>query len=632
MDEIINNINIKSNKIEVPEKTKRQWQQLLNIVIDFSGAQDALLNRFKKPYLQIIQASKNEKNIFNAGDAFKLAGHYCQRVIESQNSLEVQNAEKELEWQQAPELEFGLISYLGFPLKWPNGDAYGTICIHDSQERQFSNEIKTRLELIRDLVEDHLNIIYQNNLNYNLRTYYSKLIDILPIGVMIENKEGLILKVNKVMEEITGFSKENLIGRTIFETIVPDGQQETARQNIDKILAGDILIHELPSENKNGEKSYIRLQERKIALPNDTTGIISIQSDITDKIENEEKIKYASYHDSLTSLYNRSYLEKKIQQLDSGTNLPIGVIMADLNGLKLINDTYGHYEGDLLLKKMAQILEQSCRGDDIIARWGGDEYVILLPETNKKAVKKVVQRINKKISNEFLEFDDGTKLPLSAALGYGVKKHYYQDIFDILAAAENEMYKNKLTESRSIKSNILNTLLKTLSEKSQETTSHSNRMAELAQKIAEKINLSKSQQNQLNLIARLHDIGKTVVPESILNKKGELTEAEWKEIKDHPAVGHRILNATEEFSHISDAVLSHHEKWNGSGYPRGLEEKEIPLLSRIIALVDSYDVMTTNQVYKAAVSKEEALAEIKVKAGIQFDPELAEIFIELMSD
>jgi HD-GYP domain-containing protein (c-di-GMP phosphodiesterase class II) len=155
-------------------------------------------------------------------------------------------------------------------------------------------------------------------------------------------------------------------------------------------------------------------------------------------------------------------------------------------------------------------------------------------------------------------------------------------------------------------------------------------MAELAEKMAQKINLNDSEINNLNLIAKLHDIGKTVIPENILNKKEKLTAADWKEIKSHPAVGHRILNATEEFSHISEEVLSHHENWDGSGYPRGLKEDEIPLLARIIAVVDAYDVMTHKQVYKKAVSNEEALKEIKKNAGTQFDPELADVFIELM--
>jgi len=632
MDDIIERLEMKIKDIKIPEKTTEQWQKLLELLVEKSGAEDALLTEYDKPYLKIIKFSQKGGSNFREGDRIKLSGHYCQAVIEGKKALEVNNAAADPDWEEAPELKLGLNAYLGYPILWPSGDIFGTICIHDNQKRKFGKEVKEQLQFSSNLIENSLEIFYQNHLNNNLRQYYSELINILPVGVMIEDAEGKIIKVNKAIEEITGYSREELLSNTVFDTVVPENQEDIARENIEKILNGQILIHELPSTNSSGEERYIRLQERKITLPNNDEGIISIQSDITDKIKSEEKIRYASYHDSLTDLYNRSYLEKKIQSLNQEKRLPIALIMADLNGLKLVNDTYGHTEGDKLLKKMAAILKDSCRSDDLIARWGGDEFVILLPETDSEAAKMVVERINKKISNTFLEFEDGSKLPLSAALGFGIKRHYFEDIFEILDDAESKMYKNKLTESRSIKSNILNSLLKTLSEKSQETSRHSNRMAALAKKMAESIDLGQSEINKLTLIAKLHDIGKTVIPEDILNKKDELTAAEWKAIKTHSAVGHRILNATEEFSHISEEVLSHHEKWDGSGYPRGLKAEEIPLLARIIAIVDAYDVMTSKQVYKASVSKEEALKKIEENAGTQFDPNLSEIFIKLMSD
>ena len=632
MDDIIERLEIKTKEIEIPEKTTKQWQKLLELLVEKAAAKDALLTEYDKPFLKVFKISQKGERLFSEGDSFKLSGHYCQNVIENKKAMEVQNAAEDPDWEEAPELELGLNAYIGQPILWPTGEVFGTICIHDEQEREFGEEVKKLLQFSRDLIENSLEIFYQNNINNNLRHYFSELIDILPVGVMIEDENGIILKVNRAMEKISGYSKDELLNRTVFETVVPDNQEKIARDNIKKILNGEVMMHELPSANSSGEERFIRLQERKIRLPNNEEGIISIQSDITDKIKSEEKIKYASYHDSLTDLYNRSYLEKEIQSLNQDNKLPLALIMADLNGLKLVNDTYGHHEGDKLLQKLAKILKKSCRDNDLIARWGGDEFVILLPETDKKSTKKVVKRINKKIANTFLEFEDGSKLPLSAAVGYGVKKHYFEDVFKILDDAESQMYKNKLTESRSIKSNILNTLLKTLSEKSQETSSHSNRMAELARKLAESIDLNQNQLNKLSLIAKLHDIGKTVIPEKILNKKDKLTAAEWKEIKTHPAVGNRILNATEEFSHISEEVLSHHERWDGTGYPRGLKEEEIPLLARIITVVDAYDVMTTKLVYKEAISKKEALKEIAENAGTQFDPKLAKIFVDLMTD
>lgn len=629
MDNLIEKLKIKTTEIEIPEKTKQQWEKLLNLLVEKAAAQDAVLTKYNKPFLKIVKVVDHGENNFREGDKIKAVGHYCQAVLKNKSILEIENADKNKIWENTSEYQIGLKSYLGYPIFWPNQELYGTICIHDQQERKFGAEIKNQLQFSKDLIENSLEIFYQNKSKLKLSQYYSDLINILPVGVMIEDRNGKILKVNKAMEKITGYKREELLGNTVFDTVVPQAQKKVAQKNIKKILEGEVLIHELQSASHNGKQRYARLQERKIVLPNNEYGIISIQSDITEKIKSEEKIKYASYHDSLTDLYNRSYLEKIIHSLNQKEKLPLALIMIDLNGLKLVNDTYGHNQGDRLLKKMAFTLNKSCRDSDIISRWGGDEFVILLPNTGQYAVKKIVKRIKNKISNQFLEFEDGNKLPLSAAVGYEVKSFYYQDIFEILASAETKMYKNKLTESRSIKSDIVNTLLKTLSEKSHETVDHSARMAALAIKLAQKINLDESEIKRLNLIAMLHDIGKTVIPKNILNKQEQLTAAEWEEIKTHPAVGHRILNATEEFSHVSEEVLSHHEKWDGTGYPRELKGEEIPLLARIIAIADAYEVMTHQQIYQEVLTKAEALNEIEKNAGTQFDPHLAKIFINL---
>jgi diguanylate cyclase (GGDEF)-like protein/PAS domain S-box-containing protein len=632
MENLFEEIAIDIRKINIPKKIVDQWQELLDMLVEISKSQDALINNFQSPFLEVTKASLNSENQFSEGDKFILEGLYCADVIESKSSLEVKNAAKIKKWKNSIYMENGLISYLGYPILWPNGEVYGTICIHDKQERNFSQQIKRQLELIKNLIENNLEILYQDKINQNLNQYYSKMIDSLPVGIMIIDQDGQILKVNAATTDMTGYVKEKLEGSSIFETVVVEENIEKAKNDIQKILSGKILTHDVTTSKKNGEIGYSRMHEKKIKLPNGRTGIISIQSDVTDKVESENKIKYASYHDSLTDLYNRSYIENKIQTLNNEGKLPLALIMADLNALKLINDSYGHHEGDKLIIKAAEVLKACCRNDDIIARWGGDEFVILLPETDQKAVEKIVNRINKKLANEYLEFEDGSKLPLSIALGCGVKEYRYQDVFDVLNEAESKMYKNKLTASRDIKSKIVKTLLKTLSEKSQETTDHSKRMIDTAQKFAKALNLGQSEIDKLTLIARLHDIGKTVIPEKTLKKNGKLTEAEWQEIKSHSAVGHRILNATEEFSHISEDVLSLHEHWDGSGYPRSLKGEEIPFLARMISIVDAYDVMTHDQVYKDAVSKEDALKEIRACAGTQFDPKLAASFTKIMSE
>ena len=223
-------------------------------------------------------------------------------------------------------------------------------------------------------------------------------------------------------------------------------------------------------------------------------------------------------------------------------------------------------------------------------------------------------------------------IPISIGIGMATKRKAKENIEDILKKADNDMYKNKLSKSKSAKNKIIQNLLNTLETKSSETKDHALRMEKLALNLGKKIDLSNSELNRLSLLASLHDIGKNTISKNILNKSGDLTEAEWEIIKEHPETGYKIASASDEFALVAEEILCHHEHWDGSGYPRGFKEENIPYLARIIAIIDAYDVMTSDRPYSKAISKEEALSEIKECAGSQFDPELAEVFIDLMKD
>jgi diguanylate cyclase (GGDEF)-like protein/putative nucleotidyltransferase with HDIG domain len=337
------------------------------------------------------------------------------------------------------------------------------------------------------------------------------------------------------------------------------------------------------------------------------------------------KIKELSYYDSLTGLYNRRFFEVEMERLDSQRQLPLSIIMADLNGLKIINDSYGHKKGDQMLNKAAEVLKSSLREEDILARQGGDEFIILLPQTDQNGTAKIIQRIKKKTAAV-----KNLELPLSIALGQATKTNSEEDIEEIIRQADNQMYENKLSESRSSKSNIVQGLINALDAKSSETKEHAMRMTKLAFDFGEKIGLTESDQNRLSLLATLHDIGKININEEILNKEEKLTDKEWKIIKKHTEQGYKIASSSEEFAAVAEEIFSHHENWDGSGYPRNLKENSIPFLARIISLVDSFDVMTHERPYSRAMSKKEALTEIRRCAGSQFDPKLAAEFIEML--
>lgn len=341
----------------------------------------------------------------------------------------------------------------------------------------------------------------------------------------------------------------------------------------------------------------------------------------------EEKIRYMSFHDTLTDLYNRAYLEKEMERLDTERQMPLSVIMADLNSLKLINDTYGHDTGDKMLKAAAEILRRACREEDIIARWGGDEFIILLPQTTGEDANTIRNRITDSCQAEYLK---GT--PLSMAVGVATKTEPVTDLAEILKKAEDSMYKQKLNIKRRTKGSMLKTLKKTLSDKSFETEAHILSVQKIARMIGQSMSLSKAELSRLDLAASLHDIGMVNIDEEILNKESPLTPEEWEKVKKHPEIGFRIASANEEFAHIANDILAHHEHWDGTGYPQGLKAEEIPLLARIIAVADAFEVMYSGRPHKKGLSIKDISAELRNRAGKQFDPKITSILLSFLKN
>ena len=342
---------------------------------------------------------------------------------------------------------------------------------------------------------------------------------------------------------------------------------------------------------------------------------------------NDIKIQELTYKDSLTGLYNRRFFEKELLKLDTIDQLPLSIIAADINGLKIVNDSLGHKKGDELIIRCADILASVTRKCDIVSRQGGDEFLILLPNTNKEETEKIIQQIKciaKKVST-------GENV-VTMAIGSSVKVNGEQDIEKTLRLADDNMYQNKLSNGRSIKSKIVKNLLNSLEVKSNETKEHSLRMTQLAIRFGKKLSLDHSEINRLSLLATLHDIGKITISEKILKKPGKLTNEEWNIMKSHPESGFKIASSSEEFALVANEIYCHHERWDGFGYPRGLKEKEIPYLSRVLSIIDAYDVMTHDRPYSKAISKKKALEEVETCAGHQFDPEISKIFIEMMNN
>ena len=440
-------------------------------------------------------------------------------------------------------------------------------------------------------------------------------------ALFIHDFKGTIIDLNDHATRMLGYSREELVGANVAKITSDEDIREIPSRMVEIMETGS-LIFEVSMLRKDG--TCVPGENSSKLVTYDGNGVIQgFVRDITERKNTEDKILRSQY-DQLTGLYNRGHLEVELTRLDAKEYVPVSTIMVDLNGLKLINDTYGHIKGDEMLLCAAEVVLKSCRDRDIVARYGGDEFVVLLPNTKKEEAEKICNSIKEECKTTYIG-----DVPLTMALGVESKVRHEDSIYAVLQIAEENMYRNKLRTSRSDRSAVLNALLKTLSRKSEESEEHCNRMQKMALKMGCELGLSQIEMERLSLAVYLHDIGKITIPEAILKKSGKMTQKEWEAVREHPVTGYRIARSTEKFSHVAGEILAHHERWDGSGYPDGLVGEDIPLLARIISIVDAYDVMTHGRLYKKAREHDEVIKEIKNNAGSQFDPELTVIFLSL---
>ncbi len=345
-------------------------------------------------------------------------------------------------------------------------------------------------------------------------------------------------------------------------------------------------------------------------------------SDITQRKKFEEESKFLSQTDVVTGLKNRAFLEEVLSTTESEAGEDTWIIMGDVNGLKLINDSFGHQEGDRLLKTIGNVLSDCCINDEVPARWGGDEFVVYIRGKNEEYVQTLIERIT-----QACEEVKTYPIKASITMGYAGRGPGLIPMNSVLKRAEEAMYRHKLLESRSTRSSIISSLEQTLHEKHIETLEHTKRIRKMCVKVGNRMGLSHEEMDELVLLGALHDIGKIGIPESILMKPGKLSEEEWVIMKKHTEIGYRIATATPELAHIADEILYHHERFDGTGYPHGLSARSIPKLARVISIVDAFDVMTHDRVYNRAISVEEAIEELRNNSGQQFDPDIVELFI-----
>lgn len=440
-------------------------------------------------------------------------------------------------------------------------------------------------------------------------------------GVIATDRHGRIEIMNEVAQQLTGWSAGEAVGKP-FEQVFNIIDESTRKKRDDplyRVLAlGEsrgLANHTLLLSKRGEERSIAESAAPIIGGEGDITGAVLVFRDVTEEQRRVQEIEYLNYHDQLTGLYNRRFFEEQLESLDTDKNLPLSIIMADLNALKLVNDTFGHAAGDQLLKKAAQAMKEVCGPKDIAARWGGDEFLLLLPNTTEQEAEEKAKGIEMQLQQEKVE-----SMPISIAIGWNTKREKGEDFAAAFKRAENHMYRVKLLQGTGMRSETIHALMVALYETNQREEQHSKRVSALSQHLGRKLGLSDVEVAELEITGLFHDIGKIAIEEAVLNKPGRLAEDEWKEIMRHPEVGYRLLDAVQDMKDIAHYVLFHHERWDGLGYPQGIQGEAIPLQSRIVAIADAYDAMVSERPYKMRVSKAEAIAELRRNAGKQFDP------------
>lgn len=445
------------------------------------------------------------------------------------------------------------------------------------------------------------------------------IINVLPDIIFMYDSKGVFIDCQTNDEAGLVLSKDLFIGKNISEVMPPDISEKAIMSITKTIATGQLQKFEYNINIDGSQRTY----EARMVKSNDNE-VLAISRDITSEKQEQEYILKLTYKDQLTGLYNRRYYEEQIEKLSGSEFLPLAIMMIDVNGLKLTNDAFGHHIGDELLKKVAKNLISCDSKGGFACRVGGDEFLMVFPNTDEKEAEYLVDKLYELVSAEKLE-----NIVISISAGCQVRTDVSQSIRDTLIKAENHMFRKKIVESQSMRNQTVNIIMQTLNEKNEREKRHSVEVAKWAKEIGVAMGLSVQKVKEIELAGLLHDIGKIAIKEDILNKPGKLTEEEYDEIKRHPESGYHILKSVDEYSSLAQCVLEHHERFDGKGYPKGIKGSQISLIARIIAVADAFEAMIAQRPYRKSLTEEMAIEEIKKNANTQFDPEIVTAFLKI---
>lgn len=495
-----------------------------------------------------------------------------------------------------------------------------------------NNKIKTFIIKFNSLPDSNLMITMKNKTDITelmqqleiSKLKYNLLVNNTPDVLVQLDKKGDITYLNCGLVKDIKIDPNKYINQNIFQVFPIDFARQ-AKETITKVLSSTNPSSFKSSIEINGKDHHYIIR----MYPDIGEHVMCLARDISEKKTIESKLEYLNIYDPLTGLFNRAYFENKLQYYNDPAFLPMGLVICDLNSLKLVNDTLGHSFGDTIIKESAKIIKEPLSTYEEACRIGGDEFAIFFPNCSQSLLEKYKKTLLDKLNDYNLS---NPRLPLSFSIGYSLKETVDTDMETTFIAADNNMYHEKLLQGIKNRNNMVQGLIKSLSTKEYKNEDTKQYLLEKVVKLARAVNYPEQNMDNLKLFVNFHDLGQVSIPNNILYKKEPLTNEELEIIKRHSEVGYKISLSLPNLFHIADYILKHHEWYNGEGYPLKIKGENIPLECRIFSVVESYTAMTTDRPYRKAISTQDAIGELKKCAGKQFDPYIVDKFIEILKE
>jgi len=570
-----------------------EMRTALNILVVLMFGIFLLVSRFQ--YKQII---KPLVELEHQIDAIDIDNHYDYRIALTSNGI-FENVQFRINT---------LLDHLTRHIKSVSEDREELHALNEELEASFGQLVAIEQEV--SMQKLHFEALFKNS----------------PYAVAMFDQDHHIVDINESFQKLFGYALNEVFGMGLDDIVLGEYCNASAVKRTEDVFRGEIVAFEDVRYTKDGEPITVSITGVGIDFEGEVIGGYGIYVDVSEQKERERRLEYVSNHDYLTDIYNRYYFEKHLVEIDSPASYPITVVMADVNGLKLINDAFGSEKGDEMLIETSKLLTKYANEiNGVLCRIGGDEFAIVFTRQDKEVIDRLMRNIRRACRSVVID-----ELQLSLAIGWSEKSTLEKPMSKVLKEAEDYMFKQKLNENPSVRGKTIKTIMNTLHEKSNREEQHSKRVSKLSYDLGKALKLSQRELNELRTLGLLHDVGKIAIDDKILNKADKLNEIEYAEIKKHPEIGYRILSSVTELSEIATHVLAHHERWDGQGYPQKLKGKQIPYLARIVSITDAYDAMTSTRTYRKGLSEEDALIELEKNAGSQFDASLVKVFVSMI--